>query len=85
MQNSGEGSKGTQTLLLTELPLQEMKGRTKNMKLKSRTRRGLVKARVGQPCLGISIHVGHRALEEHLPRDLQSWLNRMARVEPGYI
>ena len=85
MQNSGEGSKGTQTLLLTALPLQEMKGRTKNMKLESRTGRGRVKARVGQPSLGISIHVGHRALEEHRPGDLQSWLNRMARARPGYM
>ena len=45
MQNSEERSKGTQALLLTALPLQEMKGRMEEIRLESRTQRGRVKAR----------------------------------------
>lgn len=45
MQKSEERSKGTQTLLLTALPLQEIKGRMEEIRLESRTQRGRVKAR----------------------------------------
>ena len=45
MQNSEERSKGTQTLLLMALPLQEMKGRMEEIRLESRMQRGRVKAR----------------------------------------
>ena len=43
--NEGQGSKVTQRLLLGALPLEEMKGRAKEMKLETGTPGGQAKAR----------------------------------------